>query len=153
MLHNPLRHCVSCFTDLPFHPRSRILIYSSGSSAAWLPCQSVVFHNFHPTKVKRRLLNEEIPIYICCPCHGAQPVRRHRRTFGKGRCDAHRDVVWQLYRRTYGVGAAAVNAVGTVTAIIDSAHATVNVTTAGVGIFDAAGGNVAAWTLLPANLY
>jgi hypothetical protein len=52
-----------------------------------------------------------------------------------------------------GVGAAAVNAVGTVTAIIDSAHATVNVTTAGVGIFDAAGGNVAAWTLLPANSY
>src|SRR5450759_827488 len=42
---------------------------------ARLPCQSVVFHNLHSTNLKRRSLNEEVPIYICSPCHGAQPVR------------------------------------------------------------------------------
>src|SRR5450759_1786951 len=35
---------------------------------------------------KRRSLNEEVPIYIHCPCHGAQPVRRRRRPYGKGSC-------------------------------------------------------------------
>jgi len=34
-------------------------------------CQSVVFHNLHSTKLKRRLLNEEIPIYLYRPCYGA----------------------------------------------------------------------------------
>jgi hypothetical protein len=41
-----------------------------------------------------------------------------------------------------GIGVAPVDAVGTVVAIIDGTHATVNVTTAAVGIFDTAAGNV-----------
>ena len=48
-----------------------------------------------------------------------------------------------------GVGTTAVNAVGTVTAIIDSTDAYVNVTTAGVGVFNGAAANVTVSRLLP----
>ena len=48
-----------------------------------------------------------------------------------------------------GVGTTAVNAVGTVTSIIDSTDAYVNVTTAGVGVFSGAAANVTVSRLLP----
>src|SRR5450830_1267263 len=108
-----------------------------GSAAARSLCQSVVFHNFHPTKAKRRSNNEEIPIYICRPCYGAQPVRRHGARSAKAATALTVTPSGNFVGGVDGSGVAGVDAVGTVTSITDGTVAVVNVTRAGTGTFGA----------------
>src|SRR5450830_54318 len=116
----------------------REMVHLGGSAAARLPCQSVVFHNLHLPKLKgdysmKKYLSIFVALAMVLSLFAGVGARSAKAATAITVTSAG-----NFAGGTDAVGVTAVDPIGTIASVVYAGVATVNVTTAGVGVFDAA---------------